>query len=382
MKQKLLFLATLLVFSFSTQAQVISLLGDFSGWSDVNMMTEDNENYTLENVAIEANGNAKFRQDGSWDVNWGSSDFPTGTGTQGGSDIPVLAGLYNVSINIVTGLYAFETVETDFDNIGFIGAFNDWSESVALNTIDGAVYTFKDFYFSAENVKFRKDNAWEDSWGGTTFPAGDAVYNGGDIPLTTGYYNVTFDLANLTYDFEATPITMIGPAVSDWNTDVAMTTADGGKTFTSNGVVLVSGELKFRVNNAWTLNYGGSTFPAGQATPNSESETAIPVEAGTYDITFDRVSSTYTFITTLSNPNNVLSDVKVFPNPSNDNWNFQFGTSAVNSIQLTDFTGKVILRVDNVTSSYSIDASALNSGMYFAVISSENAQKTFKLVKN
>jgi hypothetical protein len=383
MKQKLfLGLALFFVSFFSNAQQVISLIGDFSSWSDVNMNTVDNENYTLESISFEANGNAKFRQDGAWTINWGSLGFPTGTGTLNGADIPVTAGVYDVSFNIVTGAYAFQAVVTDFDNIGFLGGFNAWSESVAMNTVNGVLYTKRDFYFSEDNVKFRKDNNWEVSWGGTSFPAGDAVDNGGDIPLTTGYYNISFDLVGATYNFEVTPVTMIGPAVSDWDTDVMMNSIDGGKTFTASAVELTTNEMKFRVNNAWALNYGGSTFPNGDATPNTVSEVAIPVEAGTYDITFDRVSATYTFIATLSNDTNVLDTVKVFPNPTSAQWNFQFGSTVISSIQLMDITGKVIFTDNQISSEYAINANSLREGLYFVTISSANAQKTFKLLKN
>ena len=38
--------------------------------------------------------------------------------------------------------------------------------------------------------------------GGTTFPSGTAVENGGDIPLTSGYYNITFNKNTLVYSFQ------------------------------------------------------------------------------------------------------------------------------------------------------------------------------------
>ncbi len=53
----------------------------------------------------------KFAADGSWDVNWGSSTFPYGVGTQGGPDIPVAAGTYDVYFNDILGTYNFVAVE-------------------------------------------------------------------------------------------------------------------------------------------------------------------------------------------------------------------------------------------------------------------------------
>jgi hypothetical protein len=104
--------------------------------------------------------------------------------------------------------------------------------------------------------------------------------------------------------------------------------------------------------------------------------------AGTYDITFDRVALTYTFTSTLSNPENVFSNVKIYPNPTANQWNVSLGNVAASSLQLSDISGKVIVSMNNILSDVSIDASALQQGVYFATLRGENGQKTFKLVKN
>ncbi len=53
----------------------------------------------------------KFAADGGWDVNWGKGDFPYGIGEQGGANIPVKAGTYNVFFNDILGTYNFIAVE-------------------------------------------------------------------------------------------------------------------------------------------------------------------------------------------------------------------------------------------------------------------------------
>lgn len=52
-------------------------------------------------------GEAKFRAENAWTVNWGAAQFPTGIGTQGGANILVTAGTYRVTLNTATGEYAF-----------------------------------------------------------------------------------------------------------------------------------------------------------------------------------------------------------------------------------------------------------------------------------
>jgi hypothetical protein len=47
-------------------------------------------------------GEAKFRANDAWDINWGSSDFPSGTATQNGPNMKVVAGDYTVTFNSST----------------------------------------------------------------------------------------------------------------------------------------------------------------------------------------------------------------------------------------------------------------------------------------
>jgi len=49
----------------------------------------------------------KFTSNGNWDVNWGSTTFPYGTGVGGGKNIPAKAGNYKVFFNDITGQYMF-----------------------------------------------------------------------------------------------------------------------------------------------------------------------------------------------------------------------------------------------------------------------------------
>jgi hypothetical protein len=53
-------------------------------------------------------GEAKFRANDGWVFNWGAADFPSGTGTINGANIPVPAGSYTIKFNVNTGAYSFE----------------------------------------------------------------------------------------------------------------------------------------------------------------------------------------------------------------------------------------------------------------------------------
>jgi len=73
---------------------------------DTDLSTNDGFTYIINDLNL-TNGLVKFRKDNSWDTNWGSADFPNGTGTQNGENIPVTAGLYSISFDRSTGDYQF-----------------------------------------------------------------------------------------------------------------------------------------------------------------------------------------------------------------------------------------------------------------------------------
>jgi len=99
-----LFMSTVLSY-----AQTMGIIGSFNNWSgDINMSSIDNVNWSLSHT-FSANSELKFRQDASWNMNWGSGAFPSGTAVQNGNNIPVPAGTYTISFNSSTGAYNFQS---------------------------------------------------------------------------------------------------------------------------------------------------------------------------------------------------------------------------------------------------------------------------------
>ncbi len=83
------------------------------GWNTDTDMTKDAEDpcvWTISGITL-IDGEAKFRANNEWTVNWGAGDFPGGTGTQDGANIPVPAGEYNVTLNACSGEYTFEEAD-------------------------------------------------------------------------------------------------------------------------------------------------------------------------------------------------------------------------------------------------------------------------------
>ena len=368
-------LFSILFLAFTSRAQVIGMVGDFTGWAppDVIMTTTDNENWTVTNQAFLVTGGVKFRQDQEWAVNWGSADFPSGIGVGGGDNIPVPAGIYNVTFNSVTGAYTFTEVTTNFDNIGFNGGFNAFGTPEAMVTADGIQYGKMDFYFDSPGVKF-VNSTTNQTFGGTMFPMGAAVLNGTEIPLTSGYYNVGFDKSVPGYAFQQVPVGIIGSAIPpfDWSVDVPMISNDGGVTFTLNGFEIQSGVCKFRTNASWATNWGGTDFPSGTGVIGAGD---LPVTAGTYDITFNRLTGEYNFGVASIQENNSVK-VTVAPNPAKEVVTFNVDALDFN-ISIIDLSGKIV--ATSTTSEMNI--SNLNNGLYTYMVKTSNGVATGKLIK-
>lgn len=107
-------------------------------------------------------------------------------------------------------------------------------------------------------------------------------------------------IALLAFNMNAQTISMIGSTSpsGSWTIDTNMNTTDN-ITYTLNNVTLTTATdpattgLKFRQDGQWTNNWGNANFPSGTATLSGDN---ILTVAGTYDVTFNRVNGTYTFI--------------------------------------------------------------------------------------
>lgn len=95
----------------------IGMIGEFNGWgADVAMTASETTNnhywYTTYTFSSDftppvGSGGMKFRADAAWTNNWGAGYFPVGIGTNGGTNVPHMAGTYKVLFNDVDGCYYF-----------------------------------------------------------------------------------------------------------------------------------------------------------------------------------------------------------------------------------------------------------------------------------
>jgi hypothetical protein len=94
-------------------------------------------------------------------------------------------------------------------------------------------------------------------------------------------------------------VSILGPATpsGDWDTDINMIQNGEDPNLWELEITLTDSTFKFRQDGNWTINWGGSTFPAGTAIPDGPN---IEASAGNYYVTFNTMSLIYAF-TTISN---------------------------------------------------------------------------------
>ncbi|MDA0345071.1 MAG: T9SS type A sorting domain-containing protein [Proteobacteria bacterium] len=75
-----------------------------------------------------------------------------------------------------------------------------------------------------------------------------------------------------------------------------------------------------------------------------------------------------------------IANFKVFPNPSNDNWNISANTE-ITKVSVFDILGKEVITLTPNRNEATIEASSLGTGIYFAKIEGVKGNKTVKLIR-
>jgi len=311
------------VIAFNT----ISIIGSATpgGWDADTDLTKDNADPNIWRGNIDLiDGEAKFRANGAWTLNWGSLDFPTGVGAPGGDNIPVDSGTYLVTFNTETFEYSFLPIIT-YATIGIIGDAtpSGWDNDTDMeqDPVDPAVWRLRLILTDGE-AKFRAENDWAVNWGAGDFPSGIATLEGANIPILAGEYKITFNTTTGAYSFEELiifgAVGIIGTATPNgWDSDTDMTKDAVDESFWFiNSMDLIDGEAKFRAEDAWAVNWGAVDFPSGTGTQNGPN---IPVTAGTYRITLNAATGEYAF-SDPSSTTNLLdgNSISIAPNPAKD----------------------------------------------------------------
>lgn len=143
-------------------------------------------------------------------------------------------------------------------------------------------------------IKFRKDNLWTENWGDS---GNDGVLDsGGDnIAVSAGTYKITVNMATLEWEMEEYSWGIVGSGTltgnpSGWDAPDTMLHYNSFNDDWRTVATFVDGEVKFRFNEDWGINYGDSGAD-GTIDQNGDN---IPVSAGHYLIIVNFNTGTYT----------------------------------------------------------------------------------------
>lgn len=308
-------------YNFTTTCGEIGIIGEFNAWAGDVWMTRSESNPDEWHAILSLNDaqdvdpvdgfiKVKFRENADWAVNWGSTDFPSGIGTQNGPDLLVplddqgITTDYFVTFNCATGAYNFAATK---GSISITGAFINWLQDIPMNrdASNPDLWTLSRSWYADSEIKFRENNDWTLSWGNSAWPSGIAIENASiNIPLVAGKYDVTFNTSTLAYNFVANneicgEIGLIGD-FNDWGagdpaTDLWMVRdAEYPSQFTATVNFTSATGLLFRLDGDQTYTYvwgGTSLCQTGVMDPSK----IIAVSGGKYNITFNCKSGDYCF---------------------------------------------------------------------------------------
>ncbi|MEZ4885601.1 MAG: SusF/SusE family outer membrane protein [Chitinophagales bacterium] len=273
--------------------ETLAIIGSATpnGWNDpdTDMSDEDGDGiYTLTAALME--GEIKFRANNEWaGLDWGGADFPSGVGVQGGGNIVVEPGFYNITFNSNTLEYSFEVA-----TLGVIGSATPggWDAETRMKHVGGGIYRMV-LGLNDGEAKFRGNNDWPINWGSGDFPVGLGTQDGSNIPVSKGLYMISINALTGDYSFGPATVGIIGDATpGGWGEDTDMTVDADNPAILRGTFDLVDGEAKFRANNDWPINWGAGDFPSGVGTLDGSN---IPVSAGTYNVTFNVNTGEYSF---------------------------------------------------------------------------------------
>lgn len=167
-------------------------------------------------------------------------------------------------------------------------------------------------YLAGDALKLlEKMGAWQPQWGSqdgqlTSNPLHQSndpdVINisGGLVTFTANTNSRAFSVSSYTGSVNSYSVVgIIGAGIGGWGDadqiDMTQAQVNGNNTHVwyARNVNVVGGEVKFRANNGWAVNWGGSTEFSGTGTQDGPN---IPVSAGVYNVYFYSLTGNYMFI--------------------------------------------------------------------------------------
>jgi hypothetical protein len=249
-------------------------------------------------------GALKFRANDKWDLNYGPEDSELMSGklihTDGAISIGE-AGSYVVTIDFRKSpsprYYKYSVVKNvSLPRLWIPGGYQasggdpSQSDALTLYAVTGSTTEFEGYVSFPSNtwIKFTSSP----DWGHTNYgSAGEGTLStdgaAAGIDVTSGYYKVSVNTAALTYSLvKITTWGLIGTATpGQWDVSTAMN-FDAATGKWSKTADLANGALKFRANDAWSVNYGPESDTFSGKLIGTDGAITI-TESGNYTITID-----------------------------------------------------------------------------------------------
>lgn len=222
----------------------------------------------------------KFATQPNWDgPNYG--DGGAGKIDGNGGNIKSPAGYYKINVDAAAMTYT--AVATTWGVIGSASP-KSWDDETPLTYNPATKTWIGAIHLTAAEFKFRANHSWDFNYGSSTK---DANLNaGGDNIVVTveSDYAFTLDLSKPNaYKYSANRWGVIGDATpGGWDNDTNMTWDATKKVFTITLDLKSAGAFKFRANDGWDLNLGGSLGALSAGGDNI----GVPAN-GNYTITLD-----------------------------------------------------------------------------------------------
>ena len=228
-------------------------------------------------------GEWKIRKDNDWTVNYGDNGAD-GTLEQDGANIAASAGTYRILFDENALTYTVETYSW-----GLVGSAtpNGWDGPDIPLTFDPCSDTWRVITDLGDGEwKIRQNNDWGLNYGDDGAD-GTLEQGGANITVSAGKYLVIVDFNNLTYTIEEIALYgVVGSGTPNgWDGPDIPFFPDfcNEGLYYAYDVTLSDGEIKFRLDNDWGVNYGDN---GGDGILERDGAN-IPSTAGVYDIPLD-----------------------------------------------------------------------------------------------
>lgn len=204
------------------------------------------------------------------------------------------AGVFDAVSEVVNLSATPYYVVVEYPSIYVPGSHQGWDPASApkLASVksDKRYEGYVNFPDASTEFKFTDGPSWDVNYGEGT-AKGTLTAGGDNIKASSaGYYLIKADLEGLTFSLTKTTWGIIGDATpGGWDADTDMTYDAATQTWTITAD-LEAGEIKFRANDGWDLNYG------------DDGEDGL-LEAGAANIKVSAAGK-YTITLDLSNPGN------------------------------------------------------------------------------